>query len=99
MELLGRGDMRNGMITAAEIWAAIDTLAASRDLSLSDLAVRAGLPESALQAESRFSQPGELSWPAFPELLQLVSAAGVTLREFGEVVDDLKRKSDERGGA
>jgi len=88
--------MRQRMITAAELWAAIDKLAAHRHLSLTDLAELAGLPKSALTTENRFSETGELSWPPLPALLQIVGAAGVTLREFGLVVDDMQRQSEER---
>lgn len=86
------------MITAADLWAAIERLAAEHNLTLADLAKRAGLPETALLSESRFSKDGQIVWPSLPDLLRIVSAVGANLRDFGALVDEGEAKSLRRPG-
>src|SRR4051812_629116 len=78
------------MISASDAWAAIDKFASDHDISLQELATEAGLAPRELLADHRFSDDGQLAWPSLEVIIQLVTKAGVSLREFGVMLDALE---------
>src|SRR5947199_3404350 len=70
------------MFSQREIWDAIEALARSNGLSLSALAVRAGLDSTALNRSKRAGLEGKLRWPSTETLAKLLSACDMPFGEF-----------------
>ncbi len=69
----------------ADIWRALDTLAAENGLSSSGLARCAGLDPTAFNASKR-SHGGRLRWPSSESLAKVLDATGVSLDAFTALV-------------
>jgi phage repressor protein C with HTH and peptisase S24 domain len=80
-------------LTHDQIWEAIDRLAASRNLSPSGLARRAGLDPTAFNKSKRAAVGGRKRWPSTESLAKVLDAAGMTLEEFAELVAEVSRTS------
>jgi phage repressor protein C with HTH and peptisase S24 domain len=75
------------MLTHAQIWAAIDRLAARAQTSPSGLARRAGLDSTTFNPSKRVSADGEKPrWPSTESLSKALSAANVGFDEFADLV-------------
>jgi phage repressor protein C with HTH and peptisase S24 domain len=74
------------MLLHRQIWAAIDALAASRGLTTSGLAKRAGLDPTAFNRSKRATPDGRLRWPGTESLAKALDAAGATFEEFAGLV-------------
>jgi phage repressor protein C with HTH and peptisase S24 domain len=70
------------MLTHAQIWTAIDTLAARYDLSASGLARKAGLDPTTFNRSKRQSVDGRLRWPSTESIAKVLDATGASLDEF-----------------
>jgi phage repressor protein C with HTH and peptisase S24 domain len=70
------------MLTHADIWRAIDALAASRGLSASGLARRAGLDATSFNPSKRIAFNGKPRWPSTESLAKTLAATDCTLTEF-----------------
>jgi phage repressor protein C with HTH and peptisase S24 domain len=70
------------MLRHAEIWAAIDGLAARHSLSPSGLAKRAGLDATTFNKSKRSTRDGKLRWPSTESVAKVLEATGATLGEF-----------------
>ncbi len=70
------------MLRHAEIWAAIDGLAARHGLSPSGLAKRAGLDATTFNKSKRSTRDGKLRWPSTESVAKVLEATGATLGEF-----------------
>lgn len=75
------------MLAHKDIWRAIDALAASRHLSVSGLARRAGLDATAFNRSKRISRNGKQRWPSTESLAKVLAAADATLDEFAGLVE------------
>ena len=82
------------MLQVSDFWAAIDRLAEQRALTLAQLAVRAGLPESQLLPENRVDENGVMRWPSLEMLIRIVEGAGISLAAFGRMLDDIQRRRE-----
>ena len=82
---------------ASDLWSAIDGVASRSGKSLADLAIKAGLPRHSLLPEGRSVSDGQLVWPPMPTITAVIMAAGVSLREFGALVDAAQRRRTECG--
>ena len=70
----------------AEVWSAIDRLAARNNLSPSGLAKRAGLDATTFNPSKRTTRDGKLRWPSTESIAKILAATGANLSElFGEM--------------
>ena len=70
------------MLTHAQVWAAIDALAASRGTSPSGLARKAGLDATTFNKSKRSSGVGRLRWPSTESVAKILDATGASLEDF-----------------
>ena len=70
------------MLTHAQIWNAIDALAARHDLSASALAKRAGLDATTFNKSKRTTADGRKRWPNTESIAKVLDAVGASLEEF-----------------
>jgi phage repressor protein C with HTH and peptisase S24 domain len=71
----------------ADIWRALDTLAAENGLSASGLAKRAGLDATTFNPSKRFMPDGRARWPGTESLSKVLNAVGVNLDAFAALVN------------
>lgn len=69
-------------MNSIDIWAAIDTLAALHKVSLSKLAQMGGLDATSFNPSKRITRGGNLRWPTFGTVAQVLRATGTSWREF-----------------
>ena len=79
------------MLLHRQIWAAIDALAASRGITTSGLAKRAGLDPTAFNRSKRAAPDGRLRWPGTESLAKALQAAGASFDEFAALVSGRER--------
>lgn len=70
------------MLTHAQIWAAIDALAARQGVSISSLAKRAGLDPTTFNRSKRVNAEGQARWPSTESIAKVLAATGVGVDEF-----------------
>src|SRR5436190_14991198 len=70
------------MLTHAQIWAAIDRLAARAGLSASGLAKRAGLDPTTFNKSKRVTREGRPRWPSTESVAKSLAATGTTIDQF-----------------
>ena len=70
----------------ADLWRAIDTLAAENGLSPSGLAKRAGLDPTIFNVSKRIMPDGRLRWPSSESIAKVLEATGVGLDAFAALV-------------
>jgi phage repressor protein C with HTH and peptisase S24 domain len=70
------------MLTHAQVWDAIDTLAARHGMSASGLARKAGLDPTTFNRSKRQASDGRLRWPSTESLAKILQATGASLDEF-----------------
>lgn len=80
------------MFTHAEIWSAIDLLAAENGYSPSGLAKKAGLDPTTFNKSKRTSADGKPRWPSTESLSKILAATNTNMAEFFELLD--KQDSD-----
>ena len=74
------------MLKHADIWQAIDRMAARYNLSASGLARRAGLDPTTFNKSKRITSAGKQRWPSTESIAKIIAATGATLAEFvGEI--------------
>lgn len=69
-------------LTHADIWDAIDRLAAERGYSASGLARKAGLDPTTFNRSKRLSPGGKPRWPSTESISRILEATGASLEEF-----------------
>jgi phage repressor protein C with HTH and peptisase S24 domain len=79
------------MLTHAQIWTAIDRLAARAGLSPSGLAKRAGLDPTTFNKSKRITPDGRARWPSTESVSKSLTAAGATLDQFVALISDQAR--------
>jgi phage repressor protein C with HTH and peptisase S24 domain len=80
------------MLTHADIWNAVDRLAARAGLSASGLAKKAGLDPTTFNKSKRITPEGRPRWPSTESIAKSLQATGVTMDTFVSLISD-------RGGA
>jgi phage repressor protein C with HTH and peptisase S24 domain len=76
------------MLTHAQIWMAIDRLAARSKLSASGLAKRAGLDPTTFNKSKRITPDGRARWPSTESIAKSLAATGATLEQFVTLISD-----------
>ncbi len=75
------------MLTHAQVWSAIDRLAARAGLSASGLARRAGLDPTTFNKSKRITPEGRARWPSTESIAKALSATGTPLDVFVALVN------------
>ncbi|MPY69729.1 MAG: helix-turn-helix transcriptional regulator [Alphaproteobacteria bacterium] len=70
------------MLKHADIWAAIDRLAAEHGMSASGLARRAGLDATAFNKSKRINPQGKPRWPTTESIARIMEATGGNFADF-----------------
>jgi phage repressor protein C with HTH and peptisase S24 domain len=80
--------MPQSMLTHAQIWSALDRLAARAKLSPSGLAKRAGLDPTTFNKSKRITPDGRARWPSTESIAKALQATGVTVDSFVSLIGD-----------
>jgi phage repressor protein C with HTH and peptisase S24 domain len=70
------------MLTHAQVWTAIDALAARFDMTASGLARKAGLDPTTFNKSKRASPDGRLRWPSTESIAKILDATGASVDLF-----------------
>jgi phage repressor protein C with HTH and peptisase S24 domain len=70
------------MLKHADVWRAIDRLAAKHGMSASRLARRAGLDPTTYNKSKRITKEGKQRWPSTESVSKVLTATGDSLAEF-----------------
>lgn len=76
------------MLKHADIWRAVDRLAAKYGLSASGLARRAGLDPTTFNKSKRITKEGKQRWPSTESVSKILEATGASLAEFVALVGE-----------
>jgi len=74
------------MLTHAQVWSAIDRLAARAGLSASGLARRAGLDPTTFNKSKRITPQGRARWPSTESIAKALAATGTSIETFVELI-------------
>ncbi|MBM3542178.1 MAG: helix-turn-helix transcriptional regulator, partial [Alphaproteobacteria bacterium] len=75
------------MFAHQDIWRAIDKLAASRGLSVSGLARRAGLDPTTFNKSKRVTRDGKARWPSTESVSKVLQCVEAPISEFASFLD------------
>ena len=79
------------MLTHAQIWTALDRLAARSGLSASGLAKRSGLDPTTFNRSKRITPEGRARWPSTESIAKALAATGTNVETFVELITDAAR--------
>jgi phage repressor protein C with HTH and peptisase S24 domain len=79
---------RSAPLTHAQIWAAIDRLAARSGLSASGLAKKADLDPTTFNKSKRITPEGRARWPSTESVAKSLAATGTTVGTFLSLLTD-----------
>src|SRR3546814_15377837 len=79
------------MLRHADIWKAIDRLAAKHGLSASGLARRAGLDPTTFNKSKRVGPDGRLRWPSTESVSKILEATGEPMGGFLALIGERAR--------
>ena len=76
------------MLTHAQIWNALDRLAARAGLSASGLAKKAGLDPTTFNKSKRLTPDGHTRWPSTESVAKSLAATGTPIDVFVQLISD-----------
>ncbi len=76
------------MLTHAQVWNALDRLAARAKLSPSGLAKKSGLDPTTFNKSKRITPDGRPRWPSTESVAKALQATGVTIDSFVSLITD-----------
>jgi phage repressor protein C with HTH and peptisase S24 domain len=76
------------MLTHAQIWNALDRLAARAGLSASGLAKKAGLDPTTFNKSKRITPEGRARWPSTESVAKSLAATGTSIDTFVQLIAD-----------
>jgi phage repressor protein C with HTH and peptisase S24 domain len=79
------------MLTHAQIWTAIDRLAARAGLSASGLAKKAGLDPTTFNKSKRVTPDGRARWPSTESVAKSLAATGTSIETFIALISENAR--------
>ncbi len=79
------------MLTHAQIWTALDRLAARAGLSASGLAKKAGLDPTTFNKSKRITPDGRARWPSTESVAKSLAATGTSIDTFVQLIEDTAR--------
>lgn len=83
--------MPSSMLTHAQIWTALDRLAARAGLSPSGLAKKAGLDPTTFNKSKRVTPEGRARWPSTESVAKSLDATGISVSMFLSLIGDSNR--------
>jgi phage repressor protein C with HTH and peptisase S24 domain len=83
--------MGNAMLTHAQIWTAIDRLAARAGLSASGLAKKAGLDPTTFNKSKRITPDGRARWPSTESVAKSLAATDTSIETFIALISETAR--------
>jgi len=81
------------MLTHAQIWTALDRLAAVAGLSPSGLARKSGLDPTTFNKSKRITPDGRTRWPSTESVAKALAATGTTIDTFVQLIDESGRSA------
>src|ERR1700741_2795545 len=75
------------MLTHAQIWTALDRLAARAELSPSGLAKKAGLDPTTFNKSKRITPDGRPRWPSTESVAKSLAATGCSVDTFVQLIE------------
>ena len=81
------------MLTHAQIWTALDRLAALAGLSPSGLAKKAGLDPTTFNKSKRVTRDGRTRWPSTESVAKALGATGTTIDTFVQLIEESGRSA------
>jgi phage repressor protein C with HTH and peptisase S24 domain len=78
----------DAMLTHAQIWNALDRLAARSGLSTSGLAKKAGLDPTTFNISKRITSDGHARWPSTESVAKSLAATGTPVNVFVQLISD-----------
>jgi phage repressor protein C with HTH and peptisase S24 domain len=79
------------MLTHAQVWTALDRLAARAGLSPSGLAKRSGLDATTFNRSKRITGDGRARWPSTESVAKALAATGTSIDTFVDLIQDTGR--------
>jgi phage repressor protein C with HTH and peptisase S24 domain len=79
------------MLTHAQVWNALDRLAARAGLSPSGLAKKAGLDPTTFNKSKRITPEGRQRWPSTESVAKSLAATGASIETFVQLIGDTAR--------
>ena len=76
------------MLTHAQVWTALDRLAAHAGLTPSGLAKRSGLDPTTFNKSKRITPDGRARWPSTESLAKALAATGATIDTFVQLIEE-----------
>ena len=76
------------MLTHAQVWNALDRLAARAGLSASGLAKKAGLDPTTFNKSKRLTPDGHARWPSTESVAKSLAATGTPIDVFVQLISD-----------
>jgi phage repressor protein C with HTH and peptisase S24 domain len=76
------------MLTHAQIWTALDRLAALAGLSPSGLAKKSGLDPTTFNKSKRITRDGRARWPSTESVAKALGATGTTIDTFVQLIEE-----------
>ena len=76
------------MLKHADIWRAVDRLAAKYGMSASGLARRSGLDPTTFNKSKRVTKDGKQRWPSTESVAKVLGATGASMAEFVGLIGD-----------
>lgn len=83
------------MLTHAQIWSALDRLAARSGLSPSGLAKRAGLDPTTFNKSKRVTADGRARWPSTESVAKSLAATQTTVEDFVKLITDAGSQAEQ----
>lgn len=81
------------MLTHAQIWTALDRLAATAGLSPSGLARKSGLDPTTFNRSKRITADGRARWPSTESVAKALAATGTTIDTFVQLIEEAGRST------
>jgi phage repressor protein C with HTH and peptisase S24 domain len=81
------------MLTHAQIWTALDRLAAVAGLSPSGLARKSGLDPTTFNKSKRITPDGRTRWPSTESVAKALAATGTTIDAFVQLIEESGRST------
>jgi phage repressor protein C with HTH and peptisase S24 domain len=81
------------MLTHAQIWTALDRLAAVAGLSPSGLARKSGLDPTTFNKSKRITPDGRTRWPSTESVAKALAATGTSIDTFVQLIEDSGRSA------
>src|SRR5215471_9707073 len=78
----------HAMLTHAQVWNALDRLAARAGLSASGLAKKAGLDPTTFNKSKRLTPDGHARWPSTESVAKSLMATGTPIDVFVQLISD-----------